>query len=119
MPASTLTPHPTTTGHSANEPGVAILAAGNTHLAYIHEGTTIIKAQEIHYHPFGMLERSGNPTRAGEFNDDFGLNWGACPVSYGNYGARFYEAQIACWNICLIFCSSKVLRRAVMCVSTR
>jgi len=46
----------------------------------------------------GKLERSENPARAGEFNDDFGLNWGACPVSYGNYGARFYEAQIACWH---------------------
>jgi len=42
----------------------------------------------------GKLERSGNPAHVGEFNDDFGLNWGACPVSYGNYGARMYDAQI-------------------------
>jgi len=65
---------------------------------YIHEGTTINKVQETHYYPFGMLERSENPARAGEFSDDMGLNWGACPVSYGNYGARFYDPQIARWH---------------------
>lgn len=33
-----------------------------------------------------------------EFNDDMGLNWGVYPVSYGNYGARFYDPKIARWD---------------------
>jgi len=110
-----------------------IHTAINTRLAYIHEGiTTINKAQETHYYPFGMLERSENPARAGrsplsnqpvnlgternnaylyngklersgnpacagEFNDDMGLNWYACPALCGDYGARFYNPQIARW----------------------
>jgi len=63
------------------------------------------------YYPFGMeIQRGGtfNPTppagnllnnrylyNSKEFQDDFGLNWGACPAQCGNYGARFYDAQIA------------------------
>ena len=61
------------------------------------------------YYPFGMeIQRGFGHTQppAGnllnnrylcnskEFQDDFGLNWGACPAQCGNYGARFYDPQI-------------------------
>jgi hypothetical protein len=73
------------------------------------DGTTIITAQATHYYPFGFAIPSQsfalpneNDTyqnrylyNGKEYQDDFELNWGACPAQCGNYGARFYDAQIA------------------------
>jgi len=93
---------------------------GNTRRVVMEEDTgTLATLQQNHYYPFGMLnpslstsntigalkdnrylyngklERSGNPDPSGEFNDDFDLNWYVYPVFIGNYGARFYDAQLA------------------------
>ncbi|MBW6497794.1 MAG: hypothetical protein K0B09_05370 [Bacteroidales bacterium] len=86
------------------------------------EGDEYKTLQQNHYYPFGMLipslsttntlgalkdnrylyngklERSGNPDPSGEFNDDFELNWYVYPDFIGNYGVKFYDAQIARWH---------------------
>ncbi len=92
---------------------------GNTRVVLLEEeGDEYKTLQQNHYYPFGMLipslstnntlgalkdnrylynsklERSGNPDPSGEFQDDFELNWYVYPVFIGNYGARFYDAQI-------------------------
>jgi RHS repeat-associated protein len=86
---------------------------GNTRVVLLEEeGDEYKTLQQNHYYPFGMLipslsttntlgalkdnrylyngklERSENPDPSGEFNDDFDLDW-------YDYGARFYDAQIA------------------------
>ncbi|MBW6480547.1 MAG: hypothetical protein K0B37_14055 [Bacteroidales bacterium] len=96
---------------------------GNTRRVVMEEDTgTLATLQQNHYYPFGMLipslstsntigalkdnrylyigklERSGNPDPSGEFNDDFELNWYVYPVFIGNYGVKFYDAQIGRWH---------------------
>jgi hypothetical protein len=68
----------------------------------------MIATKPVHYYPFGMLIPSLSASNTlgalkdnrylyngKEFNDDFDLNWYVYPVFIGNYGVKFYDAQIA------------------------
>ncbi|MBW6480546.1 MAG: RHS repeat-associated core domain-containing protein [Bacteroidales bacterium] len=85
---------------------------GNTRRVVMEEDTgTLATLQQNHYYPFGMLIPSQSTTNTigalkdnrylyngKELQDDFELNWYVYPVFIGNYGVKFYDAQIARWH---------------------
>ena len=80
---------------------------GNTRITITEEPDFYTLTQTSHYYPFGMriagLSEESSSNRYlyndKEFQDDFDLNWGVYPAYCGNYGARFYDAQIARWHV--------------------
>lgn len=48
--------------------------------------------------PAGNLLNNRYLYNGKEFQDDFGLDWGVYPAFCGNYGTRFYDAQIGRWH---------------------
>ena len=73
---------------------------GNTRVSFTDNNNTAMRTQEDSYYPYGM--RQGKSYFSGlenkylyngkELQDDFGLDW-------YDYGARFYDAGIARWNV--------------------